>query len=105
MALYRYQLITPAISTPPTNSLIIWMTPRGLRNDTPRYRNSIRYTPYSKATKAPDAMEIGRLNTRYRVSANGSSANTPCSAADANTNPNENWLPSSISAALPTRFT
>ena len=48
MALYRYQLITPAISTPPTNSLIIWMTPRGLRNDTPRYRNSIRYTPYSK---------------------------------------------------------
>lgn len=48
-------------------------------------------------------MEIGRLNTRYWVSANGSSANTPCSAADAN--PNENWLPSSISAALPTRFT
>ena len=65
--------------------------------------NALRYTPYSKATKAPDVMEIGRLNTRYRGSANGSSANTPCSAADAN--PNENWLPSSISAALPTRFT
>ena len=25
--------------------------------------NALRYTPYSKATKAPDAMEIGRLNT------------------------------------------
>ena len=33
--------------------------------------NALRYTPYSKATKAPDVMEIGRLNTRYRHSRAG----------------------------------
>ena len=48
---------------------------------------------------------MGRLNTRYRVAANGISAKTPCRIAEMNTNPNAKLFPSSISTALPTTFT
>lgn len=37
MARYRYQLITPPMSTPPMISQIIWMMPRGLSSATPWY--------------------------------------------------------------------